>query len=296
VSAGLAASIRARLLRGAKERGEDFNLTLNRFAVERFLYRLSASPWQDKFLLKGALLFHLWFDVPHRPTRDADFLGFLPEDVETLRRAVQEICAIESDDAMAFHPDAMSIEEIREDARYGGLRVRLPGHLGESRCAVQLDVGYGDVVTPGWQEMTLPTLLEGLPGPRLRTYPRETVLSEKLEAIVSLGMANSRMKDFYDIRALILEGALDPVVLPLAIAATFDRRGTPVPDGIALGLSDEFALDAARQALWKAFLGKNRLDAPALPEVVAQIRDFLATPMQAATHGPRGQPHRRMKP
>ena len=92
MSAGLAASIRARLLRGAKERGEDFNLTLNRFAVERFLYRLSASPWQDKFLLKGALLFHLWFDVPHRPTRDADFLGFLPEDVETLRRAVQEIC------------------------------------------------------------------------------------------------------------------------------------------------------------------------------------------------------------
>jgi predicted nucleotidyltransferase component of viral defense system len=168
------------------------------------------------------------------------------------------------DDGMVYDPDSITVEEIREEARYGGLRVQLLGRLGNARCTVQLDVGYGDAVTPGPEEAVYPTLLDDLPPPRLRVYPRAAVVAEKLEAIVSLGMANSRMKDYYDLRALAQEDALDARQLSDAIAATFQRRGTAVPVELPLGLSDEFARDAAKRTQWKAFLGKNRLEAPTL--------------------------------
>lgn len=149
MTASLAASIHARLLNRAKARGEDFNLILTRYAIERFLYRLSLVPARDAYWLKGALLFDLWFDVPHRPTRDADFLGFGPADTEALAATMREICGVAADDGMTYDPASIAIEEIREDARYGGLRVRLLGKLGNARCTVQLDIGYGDAVTPG---------------------------------------------------------------------------------------------------------------------------------------------------
>ena len=166
MSSGLAASIHARLLNRARMRGEDFNLVLTRYAIERFLYRLSQVPAREVFWLKGALLFDLWFDVPHRPTRDADFLGFGPADIETLASTIREICIVPVADGMKYDPESMRIEEIREDARYGGLRVRLIGWLGNARCTVQLDVGYGDAVVPGPEEamgildreMTAPSL------------------------------------------------------------------------------------------------------------------------------------------
>lgn len=142
MSPGLAASIQARLLNRAKSRGEDFNLILTHYALERFLYRLSLLPARESYWLKGAMLFDLWFDVPHRPTRDADFLGFGAMDIEVLGNTIREICSVEADDGMVFDPDSIAIEEIREDARYGGLRVRLLGKLGNTRCTVQLDVGY----------------------------------------------------------------------------------------------------------------------------------------------------------
>ncbi len=282
MTSGLAASVQARLLNRAKERGEDFSLVLSRYAVERFLYRLSVSPDRDRYWLKGALLFDLWFDVPHRPTRDADFLGFGPADADTLASTVQEICGIAGDDGMVFDPASIRIEEIREQAGYGGLRVRLVGLLGKSRCSVQLDVGYGDAVTPGPDEIVYPTLLGDQPAPRLRAYPRATVVAEKLEAMVSLGMANTRMKDYFDVRALVQEGALDARSLADAIAATFVRRGTTLPSGVPLGLSEEFARDATKLNQWQAFLRKNRLDAPLLELVVAEVRDFLAEPMRLA--------------
>ncbi len=279
---GLTASIRARLLNRAKERGEDFDLVLTRYAIERFLYRLSMVPAREAFWLKGALLFDLWFDVPHRPTRDADFLGFGSADIDTLARTVRAICAVAVDDGMVFDPESMAIEEIREDARYGGLRVHLVGRLGNARSTVQLDVGYGDAVTPGSEEAIYPTLLDDQPPPRLLVYPRASVVAEKLEAIISLGMANSRMKDYFDLRALAHEDALDTSQLADAIAATFKRRGTAVPKGTPLGLSDEFAADAAKRAQWKAFLGKNRLDAPTLTNVIDEVRQFLAEPLKLA--------------
>jgi len=282
VTVGLAASIHARLLNRAKTRNEDFNLILTRYALERFLYRLSLVPAREAYWLKGAMLFDLWFDVPHRPTRDADFLGFGPMDIEALAGTIREICAVAVDDGMVFDPASISIEEIREDARYGGLRVRLLGRLGNARCTVQLDVGYGDAVTPGPEEAVYPTLLDDLPPPRLRVYPRAAVVAEKLEAIVSLGMANSRMKDFFDLRALAHEGVLDAQLLGDAIAATFQRRGTDIPQEMPLGLSDEFARDAAKRAQWKAFLGKNRLDAPTLGEVIEEVQRFVAEPLALA--------------
>jgi hypothetical protein len=270
------------LLNKAKARGEDFNLILTRYAIERFLYRLSLAPARDAFLLKGALLFDLWFDVPHRPTRDADFLGFGQIDIETLANTVREICVIAVEDGMTFDPASITVEEIREEARYGGLRVRLVAKLGNARNTVQLDVGYGDAVTPGPEEAVYPTLLDDQPAPRLRVYPRAAVAAEKLEAIVSLGMANSRMKDYFDLRALAREGVLDARQLGDAIAATFQRRQTLVPENMPLGLTDEFAHDTTKQAQWKAFLWKNRLEAPTLNEVIEEVRSFVKEPLKLA--------------
>ncbi len=286
MSGNIAASIHARLLNRAKARGEDFNLVLTRYAVERFLYRLSTLPARENFCLKGALLFDLWFDVPHRPTRDADFLGFGLQDAEALAVTVRDTCAVSADDGMVFEAASINVEEIREEARYGGLRVRLLGMLGKARSTVQLDVGYGDAVTPGPQEAAYPVMLAGLPPPRLRVYPRATVIAEKLEAIVSLGMTNSRMKDFFDIRALALEAAPDAardvVQLGDAIKATFHRRGTALPDGTPLGLSDEFARDPTKRAQWKGFLNKNRLGELTLEEVVEDARRFVEGPLAHA--------------
>jgi hypothetical protein len=210
-------------------------------------------------------------------------------DAEALAATIREICGVAVDDGMVFDPDSVAIEEIREDARYGGLRVRLLGRLGNARSSVQLDVGYGDAVTPGPEEAVYPTLLDDQPAPRLLVYPRASVVAEKLEAIVSLGMGNSRMKDFFDLYVLAHESALDAEGLGDAIAATFQRRGTEVPVEVPLGLSDEFARDAAKRAQWKAFLGKNRLDGPTLGEVMEEVRRFVAQPLALARHK-RGAP------
>jgi predicted nucleotidyltransferase component of viral defense system len=224
VPRNLAASIRQRLLDLARARGEDFQLLLDRYAVERLLYRLSVSEAHHDFLLKGALLFAVWFDTPHRPTRDADFLGFGPADAARLAETVRRVCAINGDDGIAYDAASIQVQEIREQANYQGLRVNLRATLGNARCMVQLDVGYGDAVTPAPAEIVYPSLLDDLPAPRLRAYPRETVFAEKLEAMVVLGIANSRMKDYFDLRALAREGAMDSDNLANAIAATFQRR------------------------------------------------------------------------
>ncbi len=278
----ISVSIHARLLNRAKARGEDFNLVLMRYTIERFLYRLSQSPAREAFCLKGALLFSLWFDSPHRPTHDADFLGLGPANVDALKSTMREICAVVVEDGMLFDPDSIKIEEIREDSHYGGLRVRLLGMLGKARCPMQLDIGYGDAITPGPEEATYPTILNDQPAPQLRVYPRATVAAEKLDAISSLGLANTRMKDYFDLLALAQEGVLDGQTLASAITATFHRRGRVLTADMLLGLSDEFAWDSTKRTQWKAFLNKNRLDAPELDEVVREIRNFVAESLTLA--------------
>ena len=292
------ASIRQRLLERARIRGEDFQLVLDRYAVERLLYRLSISPHRDQFLLKGALLFALWFDQPHRPTRDADLLGFGSPDPERLAAIVAELCAIEDEDGLRFDVGSMTVEPIREEAAYEGLRARLVAFLGGARCHVQWDVGFGDAVTPGPQDMDYPVMLDEYQPPRLRVYPRETVFAEKLEAIATLGIANSRMKDYFDLLALLREGAMDSAVLADAVRATFKRRGTALPDGVPFGLTDAFATDAQKQSQWAAFLRRNRLAAPALAAVVAELRAFFVAldPWAGDRHPAHGQPQPQQTP
>lgn len=282
VSRNLAASIRQRLLDRARARGEDLQLLLDRYAVERLLYRLSISEARDEFLLKGALLFTLWFNAPHRPTRDADFLGYGPRDARALAETVRRICAMECEDGIAYDPDSIKVGEIREHATYQGLRVTLRADLDNARCIVQLDVGYGDVITPGPIDVNFPGLLDDLPAAILHAYPRETVFAEKLEAITQLGMVNSRMKDYFDLWALACEDAMDLHELAKAIAATFARRGTPLPAPMPTGLTATFSDDAQKQRQWNTFVAKNRLDAPALDAVIETLATFVGGPIKRA--------------
>ncbi|HYL90478.1 MAG TPA: nucleotidyl transferase AbiEii/AbiGii toxin family protein [Burkholderiales bacterium] len=288
----LPASIRQRLLDLSRERGEDFQAILDRYAVERMLYRLSVSDQRREFLLKGALLFAVWFDAPHRPTRDADLLGFGEPDAERLDKFVRKLCAMPIEDGMTYEAASVRVQEIREQAAYPGLRVNLRGTLGNARCNVQLDVGFGDAVTPEPIEEDYPNLLDDLPSPRLRVYPRESVYAEKVEAIARFGIANSRMKDYFDLLALTREGAMDPAVLARAVAATFERRRTPIPDAMPLGLTAEFAADAAKRRQWSAFLGRSRLEAPTLEATIEELARFLRAPLQAA----RASKEKRKKP
>ncbi|BBL77315.1 nucleotidyl transferase AbiEii/AbiGii toxin family protein [Methylomagnum ishizawai] len=289
----LAASVRARLLNRARETRQDFNLVLTRYALERLLYRLSVSPHADQFLLKGALLFDLWFDIPHRPTRDADFLGFGPAELPSLEAVFQEVCVVDADDGMMFRPDTVRAAEIRKEANYAGVRVTLLGLIDGARCPMQIDIGFGDAVTPGPEDAQYPVMLPEFTAPRLRVYPRYTVVAEKVEALASLGIANSRMKDYFDLWILSRHTGFDGDTLRRALRATFDRRKTGLPPGAPLGLTDGFARDAQKRTQWRAFLGKNRLEAPPLEDVVASLRDFLLPVIAAASadaHPPRHWP------
>lgn len=236
-----AASIRARLLAKARADGQDFNWVLTRYGLERLLYRLSISDYADHFLLKGALLFDLWFDIPHRPTRDADLLAFGSADMTHIESVFRTICAEELDDGIRFSPESVQAREIRKEAKYAGIRVTLTGYLEQTRCPLQIDMGFGDAVTPGPEAVVFPVMLPDLPAPRLRAYPSYTVIAEKLEALVSLGIANSRMKDYFDLWVLSRHTDFDGNLLCRAINGTFGRRQTPLLDGLPLGLSDEFA-------------------------------------------------------
>ena len=254
----LAASVRARLLNRARETRQDFNLILTRYALERLLYRLSISPHADQFLLKGALLFDLWFDVPHRPTRDADFLGLGSAELPHLETIFKDVCMMDSEDGMMFRLDTVQAAEIRKEANYAGVRVTLLGLIDSARCPVQIDIGFGDAVTPGPEEVRYPVMLPDFQAPKLRVYPRYTVVAEKLEAMAALGIANSRMKDFFDLWILSRYTDFDGDTLRRAIRATFDRRKTELPPGVPFGLTDGFARDTRKQMQWQAFLGMGR--------------------------------------
>lgn len=281
-SANLSASILARLLAMAKQRGDDYNLLLNRFGTERLLARLSASPHADRFLLKGALLFSLWYDTQHRPTRDADLLGFGPDDAAHLIATFREVATMDLGDGIVFNPDSVKADAIREDNAYGGTRITLVARIGSARCALQIDVGFGDAVTPAPQTVAYPTLLGDYAPPVLRVYPVYTVIAEKYQAMVMLGQANSRMKDFFDLAVIAHRTELDGATLAAAIAATFARRQTALPTQQPLALTKQFSEDAAKQRQWQAFLNKNRIEAASLADTVALLADLLWPPTQVA--------------
>lgn len=281
-AADQAASVRARLLSIAKSQGVDFNQVLVRFALERMLYRLTQTTHADRFLLKGALLFTLWYDMPHRATRDADLLGFGASDLDSVARTFQDIAAVSVDDGITFDPASVTVEDIRKEAGYGGVRVVIAGVLAKARCKTQIDVGFGDAVTPAPVDAVYPVLLSDLPAPQLRAYPVYTVVAEKLHAIALLGMANTRLKDYFDLSVLLQREALDLALLARALRATFERRGTTVPDELPIGLTEVFAHDSSRQSLWLSFLKKNALPVEPLPAVLDRVRTALE-PALAAT-------------
>lgn len=275
MSRNLGASIRARLKQRADTFGQEFNLTLTHYGLERLLYRLSISAHASNFLLKGALLFSLWYDQPHRPTRDVDLLGFGADDIDSAVSAFREICGITAEDGIEFNPASVKGAEIRKEAGYGGVRIDIAATLDGARMALQVDIGFGDAVTPGPVDISYPVLLDDLPAPQLRAYPKYTVVAEKFHAICLLGIANTRMKDYFDLWVLLGDGGLDPQALQHAITATFARRKMPMPTTLPVGLSNAFATDATKRLQWNAFLKKNRLLAMELATVLERLRNHF---------------------
>jgi predicted nucleotidyltransferase component of viral defense system len=287
----VAASVRARLLNLAQQSGRDFQLLLTNYALERLLYRLSVSPYRDRFVLKGALLFTVWLEDPFRPTRDLDLLGHGDAETAAIAAVFREILSqTVPGDGLVFDVDGLDATVIREDARYGGIRIETTATLERAWVPVRIDIGFGDVVTPRPAEIDYPTLLDA-PAPHLRAYPRETVVAEKLEAIVSLGFPNSRMKDFYDLAMIGRHFEFEGGVLVAAVKATFERRRTGVPVTAPDGLSDEFVAMTETQKRWQGFLARDQLatDAPNFGQCVEEIRRFLL-PVLAAASGSRDAP------
>jgi predicted nucleotidyltransferase component of viral defense system len=268
------ASVRQRLLNLARTRGQPLELLLTRYALERLLHRLGLSPHRERFVLKGALLLTTWFDEPHRATRDLDLLGFGDPSDESLLTTFREVMSIDIDDGVTFDVARLQVQPIREDLEYGGSRLRTTAALAGARISVVVDIGFGDAIEPGAEDISLPVLLD-LPSPRLRAYPQEVVIAEKLHAMVVLGLANSRMKDYFDVWMLLHTFALDPQRLRRAVDATFARRGTPMLLAVPEGLSEAFASDANKQRQWMAFAGNLSSPAPSLQQLVEELRAKL---------------------
>lgn len=272
--ANIAASVRARLLNLARETQRPLDQLLTRYALERLLHRLSLSPYRDRYALKGALLVTTWFDSPHRPTRDVDFLGFGDPLPDVLLSRFREIAANPADDGLTYDAASLAAELIREDQHYGGIRLRTTATLAGARIPIVIDIGFGDATEPGLQEIDLPVLLD-MPAPHLLAYPPETVIAEKFEAMVKLGLANSRLKDYYDVWALLATRELDQERLASAIGATFRRRGTDLPADTPDALTAAFAANDVHKAQWFAFTRNLEREAPALDTVVAQLETWL---------------------
>lgn len=276
------ASVRTRLLDRARREGADFQNLLTRYALERLLYRLSVSEVRDRFVLKGAMLFAAWLNDPFRPTGDLDLLGFGDDDVARIANTFREVCASDVPaDGVIFDVDALTATAIREGADYGGVRVRTSATIGGARVPIQIDVGFGDAITPQAVEIDYPTLLDGST-PRLLAYPAETVVAEKFEALISLGLANSRMKDFYDLWLISRTFSFTSAGLGEAIRRTFERRQTAMPQDVPTGLSERFVVEKGGQ--WRAFLRRERLcAAPEMfDEVIGQLSAFLLPLLSAA--------------
>jgi predicted nucleotidyltransferase component of viral defense system len=286
--ANIGASVRARLLNLAKQRNQPFELLLVRYTLERLLYRLSKSKHRDKFVLKGAMLMRHWLDDPHRPTRDLDLLGFGDSDPDLTLKLFREICTIKADDAVVFDIDGLAIDTVRDDSGYSGLRLKTYATVDGARVRVVIDIGYGDATEPGLNDIDLPVLLDQ-PTPNLKAYPPETVIAEKFQAMVALGLANTRLKDFYDIWILARTCDFKDDRLARAIAATFARRKTEIPTERPDGLTSAFASDPTKQQQWSAFVQDVAIDPGSLPSVLESLAAFLMPHARRAAETGKGR-------
>ena len=281
-------SVYQRLLNLARAEKVDFNLILTRYGIERLLYRLSISEYTDRFILKGGSLFLVWMGQNYRVTRDADLLGYGPADIGSLTEVFRQLCEIVSEnvDGMKYCSNTIKAVSTREDEEYDGIRVTLLGKLNNARIHVQIDIGFGDAVTPEPEMIEYPTLLDA-PAPVLRAYPRYTMVAEKLETLVKFGMINSRMKDIYDLWLIKKLFDFDGTILKDAVNNTFKRRSTQLPEAIPAAFTDEFRKDAGKQIQWRAFLRKS--DPQVIPgnldDTLGEIVEFLMPVMNAIQTG-----------
>lgn len=280
----LAVSVRARLTQRARERRENAQLVMTRYAIERLLYRLSLSPFREAFVLKGAMLFSLWAPTPYRATGDLDLLGFGDNAPDRVAEVFRQVLALPVQDGVDFKVETLRAGAARPQDEYSGVALDVRAELAGARLPIHIDIGYGDAVTPSVLDIDYPSLLD-LPAPRLRAYPPETVLAEKFQAMTALGMANSRMKDFFDIWAIAETFAFDGPVLAKAIGATFARRETEPPASVPLAFSAEFA--HAKQVQWTAFLRRTdiALAPEPFPQVQARIAALMLPPARAVAAG-----------
>lgn len=268
----IAASVRQRLLNIARSTGRPFQEVMQYFGMERFLYRLSQSPHADRFVLKGALMFNVWGAPASRPTRDIDFLAYMNNDVEAIETVMRDICLLDVEpDGLIFDADSLAGQMIKEDADYSGVRVTFLGYLENARIPMQIDIGFGDVVIPEAGLIEYPTILE-LDAPTLRGYPRETVVAEKLEAMVKLGQLNTRMKDFFDLWMLSRQFEFDGPSLATAISKTFANRQTTLTSQ-PVALTSVFSRDMTKQSQWRGFLRKSKLDT--IPEDFSEVTEVI---------------------
>ena len=279
----LAESVRQRLLNHARRQGEDFQVTLNNYFLERFLYRLSRSKVHDRFVLKGALLLRLWAEHPYRATLDLDLLRRGGGEQKAVAEDIHTICATAVEpDGVEFDARDLALEPIREDQEYAGLRASFTAKLGNVRMRLQVDIGVGDAVWPAPREQAYPAMLE-FPAPRVLTYSRAAVVAEKFEAMVVLGARNSRIKDFFDIHYLATHFPFDGAELTEAIRRTFDRRKTPLPEEVPVGLTEEYWQQAGRDTQLRAFIRRARMDAASqkVSGIAPTLRKFLLPPCEA---------------
>jgi predicted nucleotidyltransferase component of viral defense system len=276
----VAASVRARLLNSAKEQGESFDQMLVYFAIERFLYRLAQTQWADRLVVKGAIMLRAWGAPLGRPTRDIDFTGSLDNSPEGVAAAVRECLAIAYPaDGLEFDREVATTAINVEDG-YPGVRAIVTGNLDGARFRLQLDIGIDDAVVPDPEWVEYPTLLD-LSAPRVLAYMPATAIAEKFEAMVNLGAANSRMKDFYDIWLLSQVHDFEGRQLADAFRATFSHRGTDLPATLPVALTPDFYADPLVRVQWEAFVTRNRLSTSTLDSVCTAIAAF-AMPVAAA--------------
>ena len=280
----VAASVRARLQNLAREQQANFQRVLTRYGLERFLFRLSASPHKELFVLKGAMLYAAWLEDPFRSTRDLDLLSLADQEMAPLLETIRGVCAQPvADDGLRFDTENILAAPFDEDRTHGAFRVRTSAQLGTAIIPVQIDVGFGDTVTPGPLELEYPVLLDH-PTPTLYAYPRETLVAEKFEAIVALDLANSRMKDFYDLLAMSRLFSFDGVTLAAAIRATFETRATAIPRERPPPLTHAFSEDPQKIRQWRSFLARDPLliHEPDLHTVIRELGDFIMPAALAA--------------
>ena len=273
-SKDIAASVRQRLLNLAREEQQAFDVVLVAFGLERLIYRLSISDHRDSFVLKGGMLVTLWTADPGRFTRDVDFLAFGDDDENRLMAAFAEILAIDAGDGLLFDTAKLSAAAIREDQVYGGMRLKTVAYLGKTKIPITVDLGFGDALGDPAFEIDYGSLLD-FETANIRAYSPATVIAEKFQAVVALGVANGRMKDFYDLWALPKAMEIDPEELAQTIRSTFERRGTAIPTARPPGLSPEFAESPSKITQWSAYAESTSLEGASLTDVTSEIWTWL---------------------